>query len=319
MSLYPTHRLVNMSTFHESRSGAFDDAIDGSYPVVLLTPGQGATAYYSEEVVARDAPSAFPKGTHVYLNHLQKGEVRSPEKILGTLVADTTIREDGAAMNRFLPVDRWAPLVKDVHKIAGLSINAGGTARLGMIDGKTTRIAESIAYEITNSVDLVSYPGRPGSGFTESYDSLYNEAMSAYVEEDHQTGAPDPGHLEEGIRMALEEQVTDLATAVAGLTTLVESLVPKAPVTEPGEFDAKADRAAALEAQALVESAEVPTSVKTRLTESIKDGNYDVAPAIAEAVALREEIKTSFVESGQILGASGAPGSEPVSVKGWNR
>ena len=307
-------------TFHESRSDAFDDASDGSYPVVLLTPGQGATAYYPEEVVRRDAPAAFPKGTHVYLNHLQKGETRSPEKILGTLVADTTIRDaDGAAVNRFLPVKRWAPLVEDVHKIAGLSINAAGSASVKVMNGKATRVAESIDYEKTNSVDLVSYAGREGSGFTESYDALYQEAMNAFIE----NVQPEPsasGPLKEGLKMEpeVEAKFTELATSVTALTTLVESLVPKAPAG-PAEFDVEADRASLVEVMQAIESAEVPASVKTRLTESVKAGNYEVAPAIAEAIALREEIKTSFIESGHVLGATGAQGAEPVTVKGWTR
>lgn len=302
-------------TFHESRSGAFAEASDGSYPVTLLTPGQGATAYYSEEVVSRDAPAAFPKGTHVYLDHLQEGEQRTAAKILGTLIEDTKIREgDGAAVNRFKPVSRWADLVADVHSIAGLSINAAGSAKLGMVDGRSTRIAESIDYSVTNSVDLVSYPGRPGSGFTESYDSLYAEAMAAATGETVQPETSAPGTLEEGRRMALEEQVTDLTSAVAALTTLVESLVPKAPKAE--ELDAAADRAAAIEALHVVESAEVPTSVKDRLIESIKAGDYNVKAEIDRTLALREEFNTQFTEG--LVGAAGASGaSEPVTVKGW--
>lgn len=304
-------------TFIESSTGAFSDAVDGSYPVTLLTPGQGATAYYSEEVVARDAPAAFPKGTHVYLDHLQKGEQRTAAKILGTLVADTTIREsDGAAVNRFLPVNSWKPLVEDVHKIAGLSINAAGTAKIGVIDGKATRIAESIDYSVTNSVDLVSYPGRAGSGFTESYDALYAEAIAAGL--DVQTESSAPGELEEGRRMALEEQVTDLTAAVAGLTTLVESLVPKAPEVEA--VDEKVARADLVKAIRAVESAEVPTSVKDRLIESLENGTADgaaVATEVAGIVSLREEIRTEFKESGLIVGAAGASGGEAPKVKGW--
>lgn len=314
--------MTTSTVFSEAREGAVADvASDGSYPVVLLTPGQGATAYYSEEVIARDAATAFPKGTHVYLNHLQKGESRSPANILGTLIEDTQIRStDGAATNRFLPVKRWAPLVEDVHKIAGLSINAAGTAKVGVVEGRTTRIAESLDYSITNSVDLVSYPGRAGSGFTESYDSLYQEAMSA-VEGNVQPEPSASGNLEEGIKMELEEKVDTLSATVAGLVTLVESLVPKAPEKDEQAEQAKADRLAAIEATRIVESAEVPASVKTRLTESIKNGDYEVQPQIDEAIALREEIKTSFVESGYVLGATGnaGGGAEKPTVKGWNR
>lgn len=307
----------SQAVFQESRSGALGEATDGSYPVVLLTPGQGATAFYSEEVIARDAAGAFPKGTHVYLNHLQEGESRSPEKILGTLVEDTVIREsDGAAVNRFKPVSRWAPLVEDVHKIAGLSINAAGKARLGMIDGRSTRIAEAIEYHITNSVDLVSYPGRPGSGFTESYDSLYKQAM----EDVHPESSAD-GAMKEGIGMETDAKVDALAAEVAKLVVLVESLKPKAPEVT----DADTARKGAVDAFRAVESAEVSASVKTKLIEGIENGSLDaegVKAKVAEHVALREELKTEFEtkfnESHGAIGATGASGAAaPVTIKGW--
>lgn len=305
-------------TFQESRTGALLDATDGSYPVVLLTPGQGATAYYSEEVIRRDAPSAFPRGTHVYLNHLQEGETRSPEKILGTLVDETVIREDGAAVNRFKPVKRWQDLVEDVHKIAGLSINAAGSAKLGMINGRTTRIAESIDYHIANSVDLVSYPGRPGSGFTESYDSLYQEAMAAFEKENVQPESPASGNQEEDEQHMTDEKLDKLVESVAALATLVESALPKP--SAPAEKDPSDEVKAAIAALTIVESAELPKDTKAQLVESIKAGNYEgIEAEVTRLTAFREELKTQFTESGHgILGATGASGvaSTPV-VKGW--
>src|SRR5690349_5992637 len=66
-------------------------AADGSFEVVLIAPGQGSSGYYSEEVIRDYAPTAWPKGTHVYLDHLKEGETRSPERLLGALVEDTVI------------------------------------------------------------------------------------------------------------------------------------------------------------------------------------------------------------------------------------
>lgn len=314
--------MSKQMVFEESRIDALGEASDGTYPVTLLTPGQGSSAYYSEEVIRRDAPTAFPKGTHVYLGHLREDETRSAEKILGTLIEDTTIREsDGAAINRFKPVSRWAPLVEDVHKIAGLSINAAGTAKIKVLDGKATRVAESIEYHVTNSVDLVSYPGRPGSGFTESYDALYEKAMAdARAENEVQTETPAPGVQKEESNMELEEKVDKLTESLTALRTLVESALPKAPAAE--EFDAEADRAAAIAAVRAVESAEVPASVKDRLVEGIRTGNYEVQAEIDSIIALREELKTEvetkFNESHGIVGAAGASGSgEAPKVIGW--
>lgn len=301
--------------FIESQNlGSVEAASDGTYPVTILTPGLGATAYYSETVIASDAPKAFPKHTHVYLSH-QRGEGGEPDpgRLLGSLTEDTTIREsDGAAVNRFKPIRKYAEFVEDVHKIVGLSIAARGSSHIGMVEGKQVRIADSIDYHIANTVDMVSYPGRPGSGFVES--------AFAQTKDVH----PEPsaaGEMKEGIEMAItEEQFNELTESVTKLTTLVESALPKAPAAE--DEAAKLDVKSAVAATRIVESAEVSDDLKTKLIEGIEAGNYEVEAAIAEHTALRESIKTeveaSFRESGHIIGAAGATGAAaPATVKGW--
>lgn len=114
---------------------------------------------------------------------------------------------------------------------------------------------------------------------------------------------------------ALASTISDKIGAV-----LTEALAPK-----PAEKDENADRIATVEAVQAVETAEVPASVKTRLTEGIKDGSLTldaVKAEIATTVALREEIekdvKEKFTESISVIGASGAViGGEAPTVKGW--
>lgn len=307
--------MVDQITFQETLSGALTSVEDGTYPVTLLTPGMGTSAFYSESVVARDAPTAFPKGTHVYLMHAREdnGEP-NPEKLLGVLTEDTKIREsDGAAVNRFKPMSRWAQFVDDVHPHVGLSIKAGGTATTGVVDGRTVRMAESIEYAIWNSVDVVSYPGRKGSGFVESAFAKYAEGV--------QTEPSAPGIQENGNKMAItEEQFTELSDTVKSLVTLVEAALPKAP--EAKELDAEKAIADAVAATRLVESAEVPASVKTKLIEGIKAGNCDVEDEIKSVVDLQESIRTEveakFNESHALIGAAGAAGAGAVTVSGWS-
>lgn len=303
-------------TFVESVAGALEASSDGTYPVTLLTPGMGSSAFYSESVIKRDAPSAFPKGTHVYLTHSREatGEP-NPEKLLGILAMDTTIREsDGAAVNRFKPMKRWADFIEDVHEHVGLSICAGGSATIGTMDGKQVKMAESIAYHVSNSVDMVSYPGRAGSGFVES-------AFARYAE-DVQTEPSAPGKQENGNKMPItEEQFNELTESVKALATLVESALPKAPAAE--ELDAAKDRKAAVEATRIVEAAKLPDETKTALIEGIAEGNYEVEAEIAKVTSLREslkaEVEAEFKESQGVVGAAGAGGaSEPVTVKGWS-
>lgn len=296
--------------------GTVDATGDGTYPVVLLTPGLGASAYYSESVIKTYAPKAFPKGTHVYLTH-QRGEggEPNPERLLGTLIEDTTIREaDGAATNRFKPIRKHAEFVEDVHRHVGLSIAARGASHIGMIEGKQVRIADSIDYAIANTVDMVSYPGRKGSGFVES-------AFAKFEENVHPEPSAD-GEMKEGIEMPITEaEFKELSDSVSKLVTLVESQAEKAPAAE--DEKAKLDVKSAVSATRIVESAKVSEDLKTQLIEGIEAGNYDVQPAIDAHIALRESIKAEveaeFKESGHVLGAAGATGAgaEAPVVKGW--
>ena len=301
--------------FIESQNlGVVEQSSDGTYPVTILTPGLGASAYYSESVVAKYAPTAFPKNTHVYLTH-QRGEGGEPDtsRLLGSLIEDTVIREsDGAAINRFKPIRKHAEFVEDVHKLVGLSIAARGDSHMGMIEGKQVRIADSIDYHIANTVDLVSYPGRTGSGFVES--------AFAQRKDVH----PEPsaaGEMKEGNKMAItDEQFLELSTAVTKLATLVESAAPAAPVVDEG---AKLDIKSAVAATRLVEAAEVSDGLKATLIEGIENGKYDVQTAIDAETALRESIKTeveaSFRESGHVIGATGSAGAGTgtPTVIGW--
>lgn len=286
---------------------------DGTYPVVLLTPGLGASAYYSESVVREYAPTAFPKGTHVYLTHERMaGGEPTPEKLLGTLIDETTIREsDGAAVNRFKPISTRAEFVKAVHKHVGLSVSARGSTTIGKIDGKTVKIAETIDYAINNTVDMVSYPGRPGSGFVES--------AFAQLVEGVQPEPSAPGNKKNGNKMETDERLDKLTESISGLAALIEAALPKAPSDEQKSADE--DRKSAVAAVRLVEAAAVPESVKAELIESISEGNYEVEAEISKITSLRESLKAEVeaeLKESFTVGAAGASGSgSTATVKGW--
>lgn len=305
-------------------------ADDGTFPVVLITPGQGTSGYYRESVIAEHAPVALPKGTHVYLDHLRKGEERSPSKLLGYLTEDTTIREDGAATNRFKPLSKHREWIEEVKSLVGLSVAVSGDGRRGEINGVQTLIVESLNPSITNTVDVVSYSGRGGQ-FLESlleeaneegdetpHDNLNQtdaeEADEATAEE--RTQAESSGGTTKGNNPMTysEETITRLAE---GVEALVAKLTESVAEVEVDETDTDADRALAVEAVIAVESADISAETKTALLEGIKAGKYDVAPEIEREKALRESIRAELTESyGSTAGGDGSTGSD-YDVKGW--
>jgi hypothetical protein len=276
---------------------AGDKQSDGSYPIVLITPGQGTSGYYHEQIIRDYAPGAFPKGTHVYLDHLKEGESRSPEKLLGTLVEDTTVNEDGEAVNRFKPLSKHADWVEEVKPFVGFSVSVAGEGRKGEVDGRTTLIVESLTPRITNTVDLVSYAGR-GGRFLESFLDEANSLEEAQRNQaDGQTGS-----RKENETMTVSDE--QLAALTESVTALVAKLTEQAPAEPKGADEAAEERFAAIEAVRAVESADISDATKTRLMEGIKAGNYDVNEAIEAEVKLREELRAEL--ESQILHEAGA-------------
>lgn len=311
-------------TFVEKHApGAIKDSVrDGAYKVVLIRPGQGSSAYYTEEVIAQYAPTAFPKGTHVYLDHLREGETRTPERLIGTLHEDTEIDELGQAVNYLKPLSKHREWVEEIRHFVGLSISAKGEGRKGEIDGEEVVFAESLIPHVTNTVDIVSYAGAGGK-FLES---LLDDAND---DDDQETRTQtDPSGATKGNESMTmtAEQATALIESVAALDAKIEAMESGRISVEESNTDADTRIASAIEATRLVEAAEIAASYKEELHEAIKAGNYDVQELIekrkADEATLREELRTEFEALGfrESIGASGSAASsstETITVKGW--
>jgi hypothetical protein len=303
---------------------------DGTYPVVLISPGRGSSGYYSETLIESYAPQAWPKGTHVYLDHLKEGETRSPEKLLGTLIEETTVDESGNAVNRFKPLSKHAEWIEEIAPFVGLSISAQGTGKPGTIDGEPAYVVETLDPHVTNTVDIVSYAGRGGK-FLESF------LEEANASENPGSQVQESGATKGNGTMTLEEQV-------AALLVSVGALVQKIDARESAEADAaavvpevKAQVAEAVEATRKVAEAEISASLKATLNEGILNGEYDVDAAIAKDVAYREEIRAELAAAGthveeevtrlpaaltESLGSSAAGGTstaDPYAIAGWGK
>ena len=144
-----------------------------NWRAILITPGRGSSGVYSESVLREHGPKAFPRGTHSYVDHpVNEGEIRSPKNLMGVLAEDAYY-EDGIGLVAELQImPHWRDFVEAVAPHTGLSIYAMGE---GSRDDTGEVIVESLVPNIQNSVDLVSYAGRPGSGLAEK---LYESAIA---------------------------------------------------------------------------------------------------------------------------------------------
>ena len=105
---------------------------------IIAADVQGSSGYYPGDVLRRDGATAFPAGTHVYLDHPSSSEEtdrpeRSVRDLAGVLIEDANF-EDGPDGSGLFAQVQFLPHVKDLVKsIAREASKADG--REAMTDG----------------------------------------------------------------------------------------------------------------------------------------------------------------------------------------
>lgn len=139
-------------------------------PIKIIAPGWGSMAYYSKEVLQRDGPKVFKKGTHMYWNHAtDTEEAERPEGDLNNLAAVLTsdaVWEDNGVKGPGLyskakVFSDYASQVDEKGAHIGISINAGIKAHEGEMEGRAGRIADK--FVIAYSTDFVTKAGAGGA------------------------------------------------------------------------------------------------------------------------------------------------------------
>lgn len=146
---------------------AFTD--NGDTLIKIASPGWGATGYYPEDVLKRDAATAFPAGTHMYLNHPTLTEKadrpeRSVLDLAGAFTENARWIENGTkGPGVYAHANILAPhrgLVEALAPHIGISLRAPGTVNQGTAEGRTGPIVKAMGK--AHSVDFVTKAGRGG-------------------------------------------------------------------------------------------------------------------------------------------------------------
>lgn len=274
-----------------------------NWRAVLITPGKGSSGIYTESMLKEYGAVAFPKGTHSYIDHpAADGEVRSPKNLMGVLAEDAYYDEAAGGLVAELQVmPHWKDFVEAVAPHTGLSIYAMGE---GNRNEEGDIVVESLVPNIQNSVDLVSYAGRPGSGLAEK---LYESALAAQMSDNgtvaETAAAPIPTN-KEGI-LNMDEIMAKLEEMNAAFelkfAALAETL---SPAEEPEEVEEVSVEAVA---EALI-AADLPEVSRKAVFESLRNG-ADLTVAIEGQKAFVESVKSHLKES-----AVAAPAAEETVV-----
>ena len=291
---------------------------DGTYRVVLITPGQGSSAYYTEEMLRQYGAVAFPAGTHSYPKHRAPGESPNPLEMIGAFVSDAVYEEGVGLVSYLKPRESMVEALEEIAPYVGFSIYAQGEVTEQEVDGQIVRVAESLIPSVANTVDLVSYAGR--GGHFAMAESLLEEAIENSLAE---ASAEDTKEGNEHMP-TLEEKVTDLISVVESLVAEVVTAREELVAAKAEVAESVADASKAVDAADAVNKADVPESFKESLRNGIKAGNYDVEARISEVSALLEEDRKAHrVEAPQYNSLSESLGTVSLTesaddlIKGW--
>lgn len=267
------------------------EASTGKWRVTLITPGIGSSATYTDEVLDRDAATAFPAGTKLWFGHPKEWEGpgdRDARDQWARLDAPAYFTP-GTGIEADVTLKRhWQEVVESLGEDAELSVYV-----LAHVDEEN--VVTHLLPERTNSIDIVSYAGRPGSGLKQKIESARAASPQAPDAASAQVHQKEEGSMDKEILEAL----TALKAAFADFVTESKAAAPK-PVAE-AEADADAiDKAVkeavkpAVEAYAAAEKAIADAKLLPSQAESLRaaalDGK-DVAPLIEEAKKVVDEFK----------------------------
>jgi len=137
----------------------------GRILLTLITPGQGSSGDYANEVIAKAAEEkAFPRGTLGMIDHDTDTErMERPEGSLRNLALvldeDAYVGEGGALQAEAKIASAWRDLVEDFHEHIGASIYASAEIS---VNESGQKVVERIVPNPFNRTDLVTVAGRGG-------------------------------------------------------------------------------------------------------------------------------------------------------------
>lgn len=274
-------KLVESSNWKEDTLALIEaSGTPSEMEIKLIAPGAGSSAFYPKEVLQRDGPKVFTKGTHVYVNHPTAAEEAArPEgdwhKLAGALSTDAYWKEDGkhgpGLYGKALFTSDYAPLVKEKAAFTGMSIRASGKAESGAKKNGLPVLTELTSAE---SVDVVTRAGAGGM--------ILREAAR---------GANSNDEVE---NMTKEE-----------VSRLVESAVKDA--NKPlRERLLKADATA--EAMKLLEGVSIPGSAKALIIENVLERDIPTKDGELDTKKFAEAVNTEARRIGSVLSEASGSG-----------
>lgn len=310
--------MVKRALLHESTSASLERK-GNIWEAVGITPGTGSSGTYAESMLAEFAATAFPKGTKHWFNHPSEDKPdRDKRDQWGVSVEDASYRPGVGVVTKIRVLEHWRPVVESLAEAgeADLSVWVMGESD---DEGNVTALHP----DRQNAIDLVGYPGRPGSALT---NKLLESARAA-------SGITPPAASAEDQRK--KENMEKWEEAIADIRTLVTSSITESKAAikaaEDAKIKAEADAQAAVDAidtkvkEALatykekadkIDAAELLEPQKESLLKKAAAGE-DITEPLAEAIAVVAAAKT-LVESAGGFVRAGESATSDMTIGAWS-
>jgi hypothetical protein len=259
---------------------------DGTAYLKLIAPGWGSSGYYSKELLKRDGPKVFPKGTKNFWNHQTAAEESArPEgdlrDLASTLTEDAHYEENGPAGAGLYAKAEVQPHfrqpVDSLAKHIGMSIRASGRAKEGKAEGKSGPIIEQFTRGI--SVDYVTTPGAGGKVL-----QLFEAARGSR-----------PNPTNEG----------DIDMDEAALKRLIESAVGAATAPLMAEIKTLRERVSQPDRQAsitaLLEGVRIPATARALIVRNVLNDYPLTEAGVVDDKKLKERVEAELQVVGALL------------------
>lgn len=139
----------------------------GKLLIKLITPGWGASGYYSPELLEQAAADkVFAKGTQMHIDHMSATERReqpagSVKTLAAVLTEDAMWDGEGLVAEAMLG-SQYRDVITEFAEYIGTSIAAGADVTIGEAEGRRGTIIEKLYPDPLNRVDFVTVAGRGG-------------------------------------------------------------------------------------------------------------------------------------------------------------
>lgn len=262
-----------------------EDAAKGIWLIQLIAADvEGSSGYYPAEVLERDGAKAFPKGTHVFLDHpTWREEDELPERSVDRLAAvqleDAYFTEKANGRGLFArvsvrPDERERFQWWTENAAVGMSIRALGLKEYNEVTGRD-EVTELVRGQ---SVDVVTRAGAGGRLIEMTESARQSAGISMFSESD------------KTLLQQLVQSNTALVESNKELAERVSKLEEKGAVKErPSEVEGLTNG----QLFAKLNDAGLPSMLTTQIADGYAPG-VDVDAQIAQAKALTDEISKNL-------------------------